>query len=402
MNTRASHDNMTKELKYCARSTKDLLIDMKDTSELMLDLAYSAVIYDDREIAMEVIRLEEKMDTLDYYMRISTMLSARRLDEAEALAGVLQAGAAAENISNAAGDIAKIALLDLGIPLELKLDLRGAEETVTRATVSAESSMAGCTLGAIELETETGMWVIAIRRDRSWIYDPDHSTRIRADDVVFARGHDEGVPLFIEYATCEKYQRATFELKRVLADLDRAVDLIVEMKNMSELAVGLAYSAMLFYNKDIAEEVRYIEDKMDGMKYELQHWVLESAKHIDEVDQLRGLLHLANASEAISDAAYDIADVVLRDIELHPIMAIAVRESDEVVTKREILSGSAVAEKSLGELKLETETGMHIMAVKRKDRWVYSPGARTVLYAGDILIARGTTSGEELLTRMCS
>ncbi len=393
---------MTKELKYCTRSTKDLLIDMKDTSELMLDLAYSAVIYDDREIAMEVIRLEEKMDTLAYYMRISTMLSARRLDEAEALAGVLQAGAAAENISNAAGDIAKIALLDLGIPLELKLDLREAEETLTRATVSAESPMAGRTLGAIELETETGMWVIAIRRDRSWIYDPDHSTRIKADDVVFARGHDEGVPLFIEYATCEKYQRATFKLKRVLADLDRAVDLIVEMKNMSELAVGLAYSAMLFYNKDIAEEVRYIEDKMDGMKYELQHWVLESAKHIDEVDQLRGLLHLANASEAISDAAYDIADVVLRDIELHPIMAIAVRESDEVVTKREILPGSAVAEKSLGELKLETETGMHIMAVKRKDRWVYSPGARTVLYAGDILIVRGTTSGEELLTRMCS
>ena len=393
---------MTKELKYCTRSTKDLLIDMKDTSELMLDLAYSAVIYDDREIAMEVIRLEEKMDTLDYYVRISTMLSARRLDEAEALAGVLQAGAAAENISNAAGDIAKIALLDLGIPLELKLDLREAEETLTRATVSADSPMAGRTLGAIELETETGMWVIAIRRDRSWIYDPDHSTRIRAGDVVFARGHDEGVPLFIECATCEKYQQATFKLKRVLADLDRAVDLIVEMKNMSELAIGLAYSAMLFYNKDIAEEVRYIEDKMDGMKYELQHWVLKSAKHIDEVDQLRGLLHLANASEAISDAAYDLADVVLRDIELHPIMAIAVRESDEVVTKREILPDSAVAEKSLGELKLETETGMHIMAVKRKDRWVYSPSARTVLYAGDILIARGTTSGEELLTRMCS
>jgi uncharacterized protein with PhoU and TrkA domain len=66
------------------------------------------------------------------------------------------------------------------------------------------------------------------------------------------------------------------------------------------------------------------------------------------------------------------------------------------------LSGSAVAEKSLGEVKLGTETGMHIMAVKRKDKWVYSPSARTVLYAGDILIARGTTSGEELLTRMCS
>ena len=381
---------------------KDLLIDMKDTSELMMDLAYSAVIYDDREIAMEVIRLEENMDTLGYYMQISAMLSARRLEEAEALAGVLQAGAAAENISNAAGDIAKIALLDLGIPAELKLDLRSAEETIARATVSSESPMAGRNLEEIELETETGMWAIAIRRGRNWIYDPDHSTVIREGDVIFVRGHDEGVPLFMEHATCERYQRTAIEPEYAFRDLDRAVDLIVEMKNMSELAVGLAYSAMLFYNKDIAQEVKYIEDKMDGMKYELQHWVLESAKHIDKVDQLRGLLHLANSSEAISDAAYDIADVVLREIEPHPIMSLAVRESDEVVTKLQIASGSIADGRSLGDLKLETETGMHIMAVKREDRWIYSPGARTILHAGDVLIARGTKSGEELLTRMCS
>lgn len=393
---------MPEELRYCARSMKDLLIDMKDTSELMMDLAYSAVIYDDREIATEVIRLEEKMDTLGYYMQISAMLSARRIEEAEALAGVLQAGAAAENIANAAGDIAKIALLDLGIPLELKHDLRGAEETIASATVSAQSSMAGRTLGEIELETETGMWVIAIRRDRNWIYDPDHATAIREGDVLFARGHDEGVPLFMEHATCRQYQRTIIEPEYMLGDLDRAVDLIVEMKNMSELAVGLAYSAMLFSNKEIAKEVEYIEDRMDGMKYELQHWVLESAKHTEKVDQLRGLLHLANSSEAISDAAYDIADVVLREIEPHPIMALAVRESDEVVTKLEIVPDSMVAGKSLGELKLETETGVHIMAVKRKDRWIYSPRAKTVLYAGDILIARGTSIGEEELIRMCS
>jgi uncharacterized protein with PhoU and TrkA domain len=348
---------MTQELKHCTRSMKDLLIDMKDTSELMMDLAYSAVIYDDKEIAMEVIRLEEKMDTLGYYMMISAMLSARRIEEAEALAGVLQAGAAAENISNAAGDIAKITLLDLGIPVELKPDLRGAEETIASATVSPESPMAGRTLGEIEL---------------------------------------------MECATRKRYARTRVEPERVLGDLDRAVDLIVEMKNMSELAVGLAYSAMLFYNKEIAEEVRYIEDRMDGMRYELQHWVLESAKNIEDVDKLRGLLHLANASEAISDAAYDIADVVLREIEPHPIMALAVRESDEVVTKLQIAPGSEVARKSLGELKLETETGVHIMAVKRGDRWIYSPGAKTVLCAGDVLIARGTVSGEELLIEMCS
>jgi uncharacterized protein with PhoU and TrkA domain len=83
-------------------------------------------------------------------------------------------------------------------------------------------------------------------------------------------------------------------------------------------------------------------------------------------------------------------------------MAIAVRESDEVVTKLQIAPGSEVVRKSLGELKLETETGVHIMAVKRGEQWIYSPGAKTVLCAGDMLIARGTMSGEELLIEMCS
>ena len=110
-------------------------------------------------------------------------------------------------------------------------------------------------------------------------------------------------------------------------DLEHAVDIIVDMKNMSELSVGLAYSAILFDNEDIAYEVSALESEMDSMKYELQHWVLETAKHVEDVNVLRGILHLASASEAISDAAYGIADTVLRDIELHPIITLAVRNS---------------------------------------------------------------------------
>ena len=33
-------------------------------------------------------------------------------------------------------------------------------------------------------------------------------------------------------------------------------ELMTEMKNISELIIDLAYSAVLFHNKDIAEEVR--------------------------------------------------------------------------------------------------------------------------------------------------
>ncbi|ETA69278.1 TrkA C-terminal domain-containing protein [Methanolobus sp. WCC1] len=391
-----------KEIRYVPRNLKDLLIEMKDTSELMVDLAYSAMVYDDEDIAEEVVRLEGKMDTLDYHMKIAAMLSTRRVEEAEEMSGVLQVARASENIANAAGDIAQIVLRDIGIPMELKLAMREAEETITRATVSEDSKLAGMNLEDIELDTEAGMWIIAIRRNDEWIYDPNHATRIRPDDVIFSRGHDEGVPLFIELVTNRKYVPRTMEHERFLIDLERAVDIIVEMKNMGELSVGLAYSALLFDNEDIAHEVKALESEMDSMKHELQHWVLETAKHVPDVNILRGLLQLANSAEAISDAAYTIADTVLRDIDLHPIITIAVRESDEVITKLVVQDCSPIIEKTFGQLKLETETGVHVMAIKRDDRWVYRPNKRTVVKAGDILIARGSHTGEEALFEMCA
>ncbi|AEH60964.1 TrkA-C domain protein [Methanosalsum zhilinae DSM 4017] len=391
-----------KEIKYTPHNLKDLLIEMKDTSELMVDLAYSAMMYDDEEIAEEVIRLEEIMDILDYHMKIVAMLSARRVEEAEAMAGALTVSSSAEDISNAAVDIAKIVTLDMGIPFELKLALREAEETIIRVTVHEDSIMNGQTLEEIELDVETGMWITAIRRNNEWIYSPSHETRIRPNDVLFARGHDEGVPLFIELASNKKYTYREVDHIKTLDDLEMAVDIIVEMKNMAELSVGLAYSALLFDNEDIAYEVRSLESQMESMKNNLEHWILETAKHVPDVNQLRGLLHLGNASLKIASAAYGIADSVLRDIELHPVIALAVRGSDEIITKIEVESCSPIVGKSFKELKLETETGVYIMAVKRKNRWVYRPSSKTVVNAGDLLIARGSRTGEEALFELCA
>ncbi|WP_462273341.1 potassium channel family protein [Methanohalophilus sp.] len=391
-----------KEIKYSPTNLKDLLIQMKDTSELMVDLAYSAMVYDDEDIAEEVLRLEERMDTYYYHMNMAAMLSTRRVEEAEEMTGVLQVASSSEKIANAAADIAQIVLMQMGIPLELKMALREAEETILRVTVSDDSSMSGYTLGDLELDTETGMWLIAIRRQNDWIYDPDHSTRIRSGDVLFARGHDEGVPLLIKLATNKEHVLRDNSHERLLRDLEKAVDIIVDMKNMAEMSVGLAYFAILYDNNDIAEEVRAIESEMDVMKYDLQHWVLETAKHVSDVDELKGLLHLANASEAISDAAYDIADTVLRDIELHPIITLAVRGSDEVITRVVVEDCSPIVGDTLGELQLATETGVHIMAVKRAGRWLYSPSARTRVEGGDILIGRGSRTGEEALLEMCA
>ncbi len=388
-----------RKIEYCPLSMKKLLVEMKDTSELMVDLGYSAVLYDDYDLAMEVIRLEEKMDVYDYHVQMAAMLAARTVEDAEALSGVLQIASAAEIISNAAGDIASIVLLKMGMPSELKKELRLADETVARAVVGADSKVAGKTLDEISFETEAGMSVIAIRRGDSWIYDPEMDAGIKAGDILFARGHDEGVPLFLEMATGKPQVPKVYQ-ESGIDQLERALDVIVEMKNRSELAVGLAYTAVLFDSEEVAVEVEVIEQEMDEMKYDLQRWVLRAAKLVDDIENLRGLLHLAVSTEIISDAALKIANVVLHDIEPHPILAMAMRESDEVITRVEIAPGAEMDGKTLGDLDLETETGMYVMAVKRGGRWTYYPKPRVTLGAGDLIFARGSKSGEELLLKM--
>ncbi len=393
---------MTEEIDYRPRNVKDILKEMKNTSELMVDLAYSAVLYDDADIAEEVLRLEEGMDNLEYYASIAAMLGARGVEEAEGLSGVLQVASAAEKISNAAGDIAKIVLKNLGLPPELKAAIPEAEETVTRVAVERKSHLIEKSLGDLLLETETGMRVIAIRRDHKWIYNPNKKTVVMVDDILFAKGHDEGVALLYELATGKKYKPTPSEPEALLDDLDKAVDIIIDMKNVSELAVGLAYSAVLFYSKEIAHEVEILEAKMDEMRYELEHWVLKSAKQVDDVDRLRGLLHLAISSEIISDAADEIVGVVKRNIELHPIFMLAIRESDEIIANIEVREGASIISKTLGELQLETETGMFIMAIRRENKWIYRPSGKTIIKKGDSLIARGTRDGEGRLIELCS
>ncbi|UZE92108.1 MAG: potassium channel protein [Methanosarcinales archaeon] len=393
---------MTEEIEYEPQGMKNLLKHMKDISELMVDLAYSAVLYDSKDIAEEVLRLEEEMDVMSYHARITAMLGARRIEEAEELSGVLQIASAAGKISNAAGDIANIVLRELGLPPELKIAIPSAEETVTRVRISEKSSLTGKTLGEFKLETKTGMVVIALRRNAEWVYDPNKKTAMEAGDVLFAKGPDEGVAMLCKLATGDKCEFKPPKKRRLLNDLTKAVDAIIEMKNLSELAVGLAYSALLFYNEEIAHEVEILEAQIDEMKYELEHWVLAASKHVDDVNSLRGLLHLATSSEVISDAADEIADVVLRDIKLHPVFMLAIKESGEIIAKIEVKDASKVDGNTLKALRLETETGMFVLAIRRADTWVYRPGGKTITKAGDLIIARGPRSGEKRLIELCT
>jgi len=334
------------------------------------------------------------MNKLVYQARIQSVLGARRLEEAEAMSGMLQVAEAAERIANSASDIAKLILKDIRFPAKLKRVFPEAEEIVTRVIVNQGSEFAGRTLGDLKVQSTTGMQVIAIRRGKGWIYDPDRTTRVEKGDILISRGPEAGADILTRMAGTVAPPVSEPSRAGEVDDLDRAVQLIIEMKNLSELSVGLAYTSLLFNNKEVAHEVVALDTALDDMRYDLDLWILEAARKIEDVRHLRGLLYMSSFAQAISDSAHSIVDVLLRDIEIPPIFKKIVRESDEIITRMTVTPSSPLVEKTLKEASLATVTGMIVLAIKHAGRWVYRPGKYVRLESGDIIIAKGRRDGE--------
>lgn len=178
------------EIEYEPTPVKDLLTEMKDISELIIDLAYSAVLLHNQDIAEEVRYLEVRMDKLNYDIRIMAMMAARSKEDAEQLAGILKIAQAAEKISNTAGDI--ILLMKENTEPVLPRIFAKADERIYRLEIKKESSACNETIGTLNIESETGMRIIAIRRKEYWIYNPQSDNTLEAEDIVIARGNDEG------------------------------------------------------------------------------------------------------------------------------------------------------------------------------------------------------------------
>ena len=383
------------------RNLKTLLSEAKDTSELMVDMAYASLYFADDDMADEVEELEAVLNELVFEMRSVCILAGRSPQDADSLSGVLQIISAIERIGNAAVDVARIVSRKLGIPAPLVADLAGAEEISHRVRVRDESPIAHRSLADLELPTEVGMRVMAIRRKKDWITDPDGDTVVLPDDVLILLGARDGVGELRRMAAAPEWRPPTVEEDPAITDLDRAVDVLVEMKNISEVCVGLAYSALLFRDAGLAAEVNHLEDRLDEMRERLELWVLRAGADTVDPARLRGLLHLAAASETIGDAAQQMVWLIEHEGELHPVLTAALGESDEVIVRMPVAQHAPLAGRSLLDARLEMETGFYLLAIRREGRHIYRPRLSVVVVAGDELIASGPDEGRERLGDLC-
>ncbi len=389
------------KIEYKPIPVRELLLEMKNLSELMIDLAYSAALFNDKELAEEVMELERRVDNLAYLLEMMIMVAARDAKDAEELLGVSTVAAATDKISDAAADIAVIVLRDIGVhPLVTEIFER-VEERLMQAKVSKGSKLVGRRIRELDLAAEMGIDVIAIRRNSDWVINPKKDETVQEEDVLITRGAPVGIREFRELAE-GKLQGMTSELpQHRQKQFEEIVNRFVDLKDTSELMMDLAYSSLLLNSLELAEEVQRLEDYMDQAHTGFETLVLASKCENEDPKGFLGLIRLGVATEKIADAASQISEVVLRGIKPHPILKLAIREAEESVFHTRVATSSVLVGKTLREARIPEETGMWILAIKRGDKCI-RPRSDLKIEEGDVLIASGYSDGEVALSKLAT
>ncbi len=177
---------------------------------------------------------------------------------------------------------------------------------------------------------------------------------------------------------------------------EHVLAMLIQMKDTSELLIKLAYTALLTNNKEIAEDIFELEEKFDSFHTNFELGVLRLELEEGEEKRRLGLIRIGVAAENLADAAAQMAEIVLRGVDVHPIMRLALKDADERVSRQIVDPKSILANKTLGQLRLE-DHGTRIFAVKRNDQWTYDPRGRFKLLPGDIIYAGGYKEAVENL-----
>ena len=176
---------------------------------------------------------------------------------------------------------------------------------------------------------------------------------------------------------------------------------MVELKDTSELMIDLAYSALMLNSRELAEEVQALEEYVDQLHTAFELLALTSDFKKEEASGFLGLIRIGVATEKIADAAAEMAEVVLRGIEPHPVLKLAIKAAEETVVQACVTAGSPLVNKTLKEARVHEETGMWVLVIKRGGKHLRPKGDSRIL-EGDVLVASGYAKGVDDLRKLAS
>jgi len=144
-------------------------------------------------------------------------------------------------------------------------------------------------------------------------------------------------------------------------------EILLEMKELSEFALSLAYASLMYNDEELANEVFSLEDELDSLTHELFKVAIMSGASRREAEALAGLLDIGRAVDEVSDAMADLARLVVKKFPIHPSISWMLYRADEVIGLVRVEEGSSLISMS-GEMAKDPVNlaGCEILALKRE------------------------------------
>ena len=175
------------------------------------------------------------------------------------------------------------------------------------------------------------------------------------------------------------------------------------MKDLAEAAVGLAYSSLLFNNRSLAAEVGTLEARSDQLARRAR--VLGAARGAGGPRPRRApgpAPPRPPRASTICDAARDMTWYVEQGEPLHPVVQMALEETEETSAETIVQPGSPAEGRSLqGAPRSRPRPACSCWRSSAAPRWIYRPRGTFMLLAGDRLISVGPEEGEDELIALC-
>jgi len=377
-------------------SAKDALKQIKDLCSIMVDLAYGAILFEDKALADEVKELRDSIVHLDYLLTMSLQVAVRDGRDAQATLPLVVIGQASTDIANSATDIANVLMKGFTVHPAIKELAQKTSQDLTRGKISEESILKGYSIREIIEKMNYSISIFAIRHENKWIIKPEKEMKLEAGDIIFASGSNSGISLLklLVGGTTEEISPMDEDIDQDEEEIltDNIVDYLIGLKDTSEVMVDIAYGAVLYNSKELAQLVTNMEKRVDTIRNKAEVAVLKLAKtSTDDISSLQGLIRVIEATEDISDAANQIAKIVLEGIPSHPIIEIIIGESDESIFEKTVEEASVIVGKTIPSGNYLDEFGIRVLALKRAAGHFFKPRRRTKIRVGDTIVFTGLT-----------
>ncbi len=389
-----------KEFQYQPISLKDILREMKQKIDLMIDLAYSAIKFGSKEIADETTKIEKRIHELTFLLNLQiTQTQTGGFKEAKRLEPIVVMGYSIDKMSDALADIARVVYINSDISEFTQLFWDEVPEPIVKINVKEDCKLIGMNRQDIHFRSQHGVDLIAIKRNDNWLFDKNDI--IEKGDILIIKGELEPIKelkklTLDEEEICfqidEEEKEPEFDLTNpeIFEEIRELKGDYVLITDISETMIELALAALFFNSYELAEDVIEMEALMDGLNINFEKNLLDFAHLVNNPRDLTGIMRIVFSCELIADAAAHLAETILEGFEPHVIIQKAIEETSEIVVRETLSADSYFKDKTYDELQDQRyKRGFHIIALKRKDKWIYSFKSDFVFEVGDLLIGLG-------------